>query len=55
MERIREQQLSTARHRDTGELFLVDVPTDLAYVILQGRRGTRCVNTWDEIQHYDFE
>jgi hypothetical protein len=33
----------------------VDVPTDLAYIILQGRHGTRCVNTWDDVQHYDFE
>ena len=55
MERIRDGRASVARHRTSGQTSLVDVPTDLAYIILQGRRGTRCINSWDEIQQYDFE
>jgi hypothetical protein len=55
MEHIREGKVSVARHRDTGEVNLVDVPADLAYIILQGRRGTRCINAWPDVQQYDFE
>ncbi|HUT35615.1 MAG TPA: helix-turn-helix domain-containing protein [Planctomycetota bacterium] len=55
MERIRDQRVRLARHHSTGEVSLVDVPTDLAYIILQGRHGTRCINSWDDVQHYDFE
>jgi len=55
MERIRDGALKVARHRTTGEISLVDVPTDLAYIILQGRHGTRCVNAWDDVQQYTFE
>ncbi|MBM4034507.1 MAG: helix-turn-helix domain-containing protein [Planctomycetes bacterium] len=55
MERIRDRGIKLARHRNTGEVCLVDVPTDLAYIILQGRHDTRCINTWDDVQRYDFE
>mgnify|MGYP000398033333 CR=1 FL=1 len=55
MERIRDRQVTIARHRETGQVNLVDVPTDLAYIILQGRHGTRCINSWDDVQQYDFE
>jgi len=55
MEQIRDRAIRVARHRTTGEVSLVDVPTDLAYIILQGRHGTRCINAWDEIQQYEFE
>ena len=55
MERIRKGEITIARHRATGQVSLVDVPADLAYIILQSRRGTRCINTWEEAQDYDFE
>ncbi len=55
MERIRDRQVKVARHRTSGELSLVDVPTDLAYIILQGRHGTRCINAWDDVEQYEFE
>ncbi len=55
MERIRDRAVKLARHRDTGEVSLVDVPTDLAYIILQGRHGTRCINAWDDVQQFNFE
>jgi hypothetical protein len=55
MERIRDRAVTVARHRTTGQVSLVDVPTDLAYIILQGRHGTRCINSWDEVQQYAFE
>ncbi len=55
MERIRDRQVKLARHRSTGEVSLVDVPTDLAYIILQGRHGIRCINAWEEVEQYEFE
>lgn len=55
MERIRDGAIKVARHRETGEVSLVDVPTDLAYIILQGRHGTRCINTWEDVQQFSFE
>lgn len=55
MTRIRDRAVKIARHRSTGEISLVDVPTDLAYIILQGRHGTRCINSWDDVQQFDFE
>ena len=55
MERILKREVSVARHRTNGEASLVDVPTDLSYIILQGRHGSRCINAWDDIQQYDFE
>ena len=56
MERIRDGAITTARHRTLGQVHFVDVPTDLSFVILQDKRGrSRCVNSWDEIQQYEFE
>ena len=55
MGRIRGGEVSVARHRATGQVSLVDVPTDNAYIILQGRRGSRCINAWEDVQQYDFE
>ncbi|MFP4055868.1 MAG: helix-turn-helix domain-containing protein [Candidatus Brocadiia bacterium] len=54
-ERIQKGQVTIARHRTTGQTNLVDVPADLAYVILQSRRGTRCINSWDDAQQYHFQ
>jgi len=55
MQRILKREITVARHRPSGDASLVDVPADLAYIILQGRHGSRCINSWDDIQHYDFE
>lgn len=55
MEHIRDRALKIAKHRESGEVCLVDVPTDLAYIILQSRHGTKCINTWDDVEQYDFE
>jgi len=55
MQRIQNGDFSIARHRESGEVSFVDVPVDRAYIILQSRRGTRCINAWDEIQQYTFE
>jgi len=55
MERIRDGSVKIARHRTHGEVSLVDVPTDLAYIILQGRHGTQCINAWDDVAQYDFQ
>jgi hypothetical protein len=55
MQRILRREIRIARHRATGETSLVDVPADLSYIILQGRRGSRCVNAWGDIEQYDFE
>jgi len=55
MERILNREISVARHRASGQVSLVDVPADLSYIILQNQRGSRCVNSWDDIQQYEFE
>jgi len=55
MRRIQKGEVSIARHRATGQANLLDVPSDLAYIILQSRRGSRCINSWDDAQQYDFE
>ncbi|MFW6161401.1 MAG: helix-turn-helix domain-containing protein [Planctomycetota bacterium] len=54
-ERILKREVTVARHRESGEASLVDVPADLSYIILQGRHGSRCINTWDDVQQYSFE
>ena len=55
MQRILKREIRIARHRASGEISLVDVPADQSYIILQGRRGARCVNAWGDLQQYDFE
>jgi len=55
MEQIREGKITVARQRGSDNAYLVDVPADLAYIILQGRRGTRCINSWDDVQQFQFE
>jgi hypothetical protein len=54
-QRIRDGQLSVARHRESGRTSLMDVPTDLSYIILTTKHGSRCISTWDEVSQYDFE
>lgn len=55
MERIQRGELTVARHKATRQVNLVDVPSDLAYIILQGRGGSRCIAAWEDVQQYDFE
>jgi hypothetical protein len=55
MGRIQRREVSIARHKATGQVNLVDVPSDLAYIILQGRGGSRCIAAWEDVQQYDFE
>jgi hypothetical protein len=54
MQRIEKGEVTVAKHRDTGKPNLVDVPSDLSYIILQSKHGTRCINTWEDTQQYDF-
>lgn len=54
-ERILKREVTVARHHGSNETSLVDVPADLSYIILQGRHGSRCINSWDDIRHYEFE
>lgn len=54
-QRIQNGNVSIARHRATQQPSLIDVPSDLSYIILHTKRGTRCINTWDEAQEYDFQ
>jgi len=53
--RIHEGALSIARHRTSGSLSLVDVPSDLSYIILHTKHGSRCINSWDEVSQYEFD
>ena len=55
MQRILRREVAVARHKTTGETSLVDVPADCAYIILQGRHGSRCINAWGDVEQYDFE
>jgi len=55
MRQIQKGECSIARHKTTGQVHLVDVPSDLAYIILQGRGGSRCIAAWEDVQHYSFE
>jgi len=52
---IRDGEFSIARHRETGRTSLVDVPTDLSYIMLHAKNGSRCINTWDEVSQFEFE
>jgi hypothetical protein len=52
---IRDGAFTIARHRASGRANLVDVPSDLSYIILHTPHGSRCINTWDEIAQYEFE
>jgi len=55
MHRIEKGEFRIARHKLTGQVHLVDVPSDLAYIILQGRGGSRCIASWEDVQQYNFE
>ncbi len=54
-QQIRDGELSVARHKQTGHASLVDVPSDLSYIILHTKHGSRCINSWDEVSQYEFQ